>query len=384
MTLHFPLVSNYPNYRRNTISLMSTPQRVQAHPDYDGSGVQIAFVDSGFSNHADLIGRIALHVDASTHNIKEEPEVMKYTRMSWHGQMTSVISAGDGRTSNGQFRGIASGAEVVLIKISTPSFRIKEPDILRGLRWIYDARDHHNIRVVNVSVGGDWHTNDPENPLHTIVRRLTNEGITVVVASGNSGRDKLVPPASAAQAITVGGYKDHNRLDEDKWTLYNHNHGDVYDGSYKPELIAPAEWIVSPLLPDSETEAEIQSLARLLTAQSEQDVCQIVSEGQAALKLTDEEIEKIDKTLYNKLQDRIYHHKVVDANHQYVDGTSVAAPIVVAVIAQMLQANPSLSPADIRRILIDSAKPFDRFPSHLQGAGVLQARRAVEMAIVMR
>ena len=75
MTLHFPLVSNYPNYRSDTISLMPTPDRVQAHPDYDGSGVQIAFVDSGFSNHADLTGRIALHVDASTHKIIEEPRV---------------------------------------------------------------------------------------------------------------------------------------------------------------------------------------------------------------------------------------------------------------------------------------------------------------------
>lgn len=384
MTLQFPLVSNYPHYKKNTVSLMSTPERVHAHPDFDGAGVQIAFIDSGFSNHPDLTGRIAIHVDASTHTIVEEPKVMNYTDMSWHGQMTSVIAAGDGRMSNGRFRGIASGAELILIKISTPTFRIKEPDILRGLRWVYEARDYHKIRVVNVSVGGDFHSSDPDNRLHKMVRNLTDVGITVVVAAGNSGRDRLLPPASASEALTIGGYQDHNTHDEDQWTLYNHNHEVVYDATQKPELIAPAEWIVSPLLPDSETEAEIGYLARLLTARNKADVCRIVTHGQEALHLTDAEIEVINKSLYDKLQDRIFHHKVVDADHQYVDGTSVAAPIVTSVIAQMLQANPSLSPHDIRRILMESARPIDRFPDHLQGAGILQAKRAVEMALAAR
>ena len=362
---------------------MSAPERVNAHPDYTGRGVQIAFVDSGFSNHPDLSGRISLHVDASKAKIVEEPRVMKTTLMSWHGQMTSVIATGDGQVSNGRFRGIASEAEVVLIKVSTPTFRIKERDILRGLNWIYDARDRHRIRIVNVSVGGDWHTKDPNHPLHVIVRRLTHEGITVVIASGNSGRDRVVPPASSATAITVGGYNDHNTRNQDHWTLYNHNYGEAYDDSSKPELIAPAHWIASPLLPDSDTEAEIFYLAQLLKATSVDEVCQIIKNGQEALLLSDDEIKQVDKALFQKLQDRIFHHKVIDANHQHVDGTSVAAPIVTAVIAQMLQANPGLSPIDIREILMDTANPIDRFPTHLQGAGLLQARSAVEMALSM-
>ncbi len=381
MTLDFPLISNYPNYQRNTITLMPTPARVNAHPDFRGRGVQVAFVDSGFSNHVDLTGRILLHVDASADDIREESHVMQYTGMSWHGQMTSVIACGDGHSSHGYFRGIASEAELILIKVSTPSFRIKERDILRGLRWIYEARNHHNIRVVNVSVGGDWATNDPSNPLHIMIRRLTDEGITVVVASGNSARDKVVPPASAPEAITVGGYDDHNSPNPDDWTLYHHNYGKVYGGEYKPELIAPANWIVSPLLPDSETEAEIRELAKLLTAKRKDDVRRIIRAGQDALKLSDDEVKTVNQELYDKLQHRIYHHKVVDGNHQHVDGTSVAAPIVVSVIAQMLEANSSLTPADIRYILTESAQYTDRFASHLQGAGFLQASRAVEMAL---
>jgi len=381
--LQFPFVSNYPDYQVNSISLMSTPERVGALTEYTGRGIQIAFIDSGFSNHADLIGRIHLHVDASTENILEQPRVITYTGMSWHGQMTSVIAAGDGKLSNGQFRGIASEAELILIKVSTPHFQIKERDILRGLKWVYDSRDRHNIRVVNVSVGGDRVSSDPSHHLHDIVKKLTEVGIVVVVAAGNSGSDRLLPPASAPDAIVIGGYDDHNSTNQDQWTLYRHNHGHVYNGTTKPDLIAPANWIISPLLPKSETEAEIHNLAQLLTAQTEDDVLAIIADGQEALNLTDEEIEHVDEVLYDKLQNRIYHHKVVDGNHQYVDGTSVAAPIVTSIIAQMLQVKPDLTPNQVRQILMDTAQSVDRYAPTLQGAGLIQAGKAVQAVLNM-
>lgn len=381
--LQFPFVSNYPHYQSNSISLMSTPERLGAMTEYTGRGVQMAFIDSGFSNHADLAGRIVLHVDASTENILEQRRVITYTDMSWHGQMTSVIAAGDGTLSNGQYCGIAREAELILIKVSTPNFQIKERDILRGLKWIYDSRDRHNIRVVNVSVGGDRVSSDPSHHLHDIVKKLTQVGIMVVVAAGNSGSDRLLPPASAPDALVIGGYDDHNSMDQDMWTLYRHNHGHVYNGTTKPDLIAPANWIVSPLLPKSETETEIRYLAQLLTAQNEDEVLAILADGQDALNLTDEEIEQVDETLYEKLQNRIYHHKVVDGNHQHVDGTSVASPIVASVIAQMLQIKPELTPVQIRQILMDTAQPVDRYAPTLQGAGLIQAEMAVKAVLNM-
>ncbi len=381
--LQFPFVSNYPHYQTNTISLMSTPKRLGAMTDYTGRGVQMAFIDSGFSNHADLAGRILLHVDASTENILEQRRVITYTDMSWHGQMTSVIAAGDGTLSNGQFCGIANEAQLILIKVSTPNYQIKERDILRGLKWIHDSRDRHNIRVVNVSVGGDRVSSDPSHHLHDIVKKLTQAGIIVVVAAGNSGSDRLLPPASAPDALVIGGYDDHNSMDQDTWTLYRHNHGHVYNGTTKPDLIAPANWIVSPLLPKSETETEIHYLALLLTAQNEDEVLAILSDGQDALNLTDDEIEQVDETLYEKLQNRIYHHKVVDGNHQHVDGTSVASPIVASVIAQMLQVKPELTPMQIRKILMDTAQPVDRYAPTLQGAGLIQAEVAVKAVLNM-
>ncbi|MGB1285932.1 MAG: S8 family serine peptidase, partial [Aggregatilineales bacterium] len=291
MQLKFPFISNYPHYKENAVSLLSTPERVDAHPDYTGKGVTIAFVDSGFSNHPAIVDRIRLHVDASTQHIMEQPKVVQTGIASWHGQMTSVIAAGNGCYSEGKYRGIASESDLILIKVSTPDFRIKEPDILRGLRWIYDTRHRHNIRVVNCSVGGDFPSQNPDHPLHRIVRRLTEAGIVVVVASGNRGRDSLVPPASAPEAVIVGGYDDQNSLNRDDWTCFHHNYGSAYDGTPKPDLLAPANWLASPFLPDSETAAEVEVLAKVLHAQSESEVMTILQTGYETLQLTEAEIE---------------------------------------------------------------------------------------------
>jgi serine protease AprX len=67
-----------------------------------------------------------------------------------------------------------------------------------------------------------------------------------------------------------------------------------------------------------------------------------------------------------------------------VDGTSVAAPIVSSVIAQMLEANPDLTPEQIRTILKQTAIPLDSIPAEKQGAGAINARGAVEAALQFR
>src|SRR5262249_25435600 len=156
---------------------------------------------------------------------------------------------GDGQTSKGKYRGIASGAKLVLVKVSTPKGHIKETDILRGLRWVIDTHRRFNVKIVNISVGGDVVSHDPNHPLHQAVRKSTKAGVTVVIAAGNRDAHFLLPPASAADAITVGGIDDQNSLDPAIWKPYHHNYGASYDGHTKPELVAPAAWIASPIMP---------------------------------------------------------------------------------------------------------------------------------------
>ena len=55
----------------------------------------------------------------------------------------------------------------------------------------------------------------------------------------------------------------------------------------------------------------------------------------------------------------------------------IVGGITAAVIAQMIQANPKLTPQQVYNILTATAKPRDDFDSHRQGAGLLDAPAAV-------
>ncbi|MBZ0298499.1 MAG: S8 family serine peptidase, partial [Anaerolineae bacterium] len=173
--------ANYPGAQ----GLLTTLERVGALPEYTGRGVVMAFIDAGFYPHPEIAGRVRVHVDASTSRISEQMDDRYHSGdLGWHGQMTTVIAAGDGRLSNGKYRGIASGAELVLIRVGTPRGQVKEPDILRGLHWLVEAHRRFDVRVVNISVGGDFVSTDPDHPIYAAVRRLTAEGVTVVAAAG--------------------------------------------------------------------------------------------------------------------------------------------------------------------------------------------------------
>ena len=63
-----------------------------------------------------------------------------------------------------------------------------------------------------------------------------------------------------------------------------------------------------------------------------------------------------------------------------LSGTSMAAPVVSATIALMLQANPSLKPHQVKALLQLTAENRQEYDAMAQGAGFLNARAAVEMA----
>jgi serine protease AprX len=295
--------------------------------------------------------------------------------------MTSVVAAGNGSVSGGRYGGVASESELVLVKISSPRGQVKERDIFRGLRWIIDTYRRFNVRVVNLSVGGDETSVDPAHPLHWAVRRLTEAGITIVAASGNHGRGSIVPPASAVDAITVGGYDDHNTTDRRQWTGYHSDWGTAYDGSLKPDVVAPAAWIASPILPGSVVAREARWLGPLLEGESERALKRLLTQGYNDLGLSRERAMQPDQHLYELLQARINSHKLIDAKHQHVDGTSVSAAIVSALVAQMIEANPALTPGQIRTILMETAHPLDTVPRAHQGAGAIDPARAVHAAL---
>ena len=75
---------------------------------------------------------------------------------------------------------------------------------------------------------------------------------------------------------------------------------------------------------------------------------------------------------------------MISEHYKFVDGTSFAAPLVSSTVACMLEANPLLTPQQVKRILIDTAERLPGIEIDRQGWGVVAPSRAVELALSLR
>jgi hypothetical protein len=64
-----------------------------------------------------------------------------------------------------------------------------------------------------------------------------------------------------------------------------------------------------------------------------------------------------------------------------LSGTSMAAPVVAGTVALLLQANPGLTPPAVKALLQASADSSSAYTQMAQGAGFLNARAAVDLAL---
>lgn len=364
--------------------VLSTPLRLDANPAYTGKGVTIAFLDSGFYPHVDLttpVNRIVAYrnlVDADGDmSSLLEPDVA-----SWHGMMTSVVAAGNGSLSNGFYRGIAPDADVVLVKLARTG-RITDQNILDGLMWVYENRDRYNIRIVNISAGGDDEASYLHDPLSQVVEECSEVGITVVCAVGNAGHlpgHPVVPPASAPSCIAVGGLDDNNSINRARRGMYRSSYGPTVDGLQKPEVIASSIWIPAPILPDTPTAQQAELLDKLDKA-SDADLYDIIRDSDGLDPELDAALDRPVHSIRQIITLKLRRENVITKNYKYVDGTSFSAPIVSSVAAQLLEADPTLTPSNIKHILISTAERLPHYEVDRQGWGVIDPRRAVEMAI---
>jgi serine protease AprX len=168
-------------------------------------------------------------------------------------------------------------------------------------------------------------------------------------------------------------------LNGNEFGLYQSNFGVTADGTVKPEIVAPAMWVAAPILPNTKLYERAQALS-LLAAAVDYQLPALVRELKDSAELP-ESIAKADAERIRAYVDAaLQQEKIVAAHYQHVDGTSFAAPIVASVVAQMIQANPSLTPGAIKNILISTADRILTEPVIKQGYGVVNARRAVELA----
>ena len=364
--------------------VLSTPLRLDADDRFTGKGVTIAFLDSGFYPHADLTtpeNRIIAY-----HNLMDADgdvsSLLTPDVASWHGMMTSVVAAGNGSLSNGFYRGIAPDANVVLVKLARTG-RISDQNIFDGLTWVLENRERFEIRIVNISAGGDSVASYLHDPVSELVEECSRLGITVVCAVGNAGHlddHPVFPPASAPSAISVGGLDDQNSLNRAKRGMYRSSYGPTIDGLQKPEVIASSIWVPAPILPGTPTAQQAELLARLDRSDNAA-LHEIIRENPGIDPELDAAIDRPVHSIRQIIELKIRRENVINKNYKYVDGTSFAAPIVSSVCAQMIEANPSLTPSEVKRTLIDTAERLPSYEIDRQGWGVIDPRAAAEAAL---
>lgn len=312
----------------------------------DGSGVSVGIIDSGIDpNHpafADpdgtaVVANLKVVCEPLTEVFCEAVEVPNSVdtdtlSVGGHGTHVSGIAAGRpvGLSNGDTVRGAASGSDVVSLSTGAVLVIVGADT---ALNWVLEnhaapcgagvsAQACPPIKVTNNSYGpvggGEF---DPQSATVKLQQALAAEGVLTVWAAGNDGGDGSEsltnPPGQdpTPGVLSVASYFDQDTGTRDGVVSDFSSRGQAGDQSTYPDLSAPGEDITSACRP---------YLVICATGLDPRD-------GPGPL----------DIGTYNT-----------------ISGTSMAAPHVTGIIAQLFEAYPAATPAQMEQALKLSAHQF--------------------------
>jgi serine protease AprX len=319
-----------------SVSLIGA-DRVRNVLGYTGKGVTVAVLDTGIdATHPDLpFGEKVIQ------NVKVGPDLFgsgplfveglsNTDTTSGHGTHVASTAAGTGAALAGKYSGVAIGAKLVGVGAGEAVFVLTA---LEGFDWILKNRVEYGIRVISNS----WGTSgafSPDDPINVASKMAHDAGLVVVFAAGNAGPDEntLNPYCVAQWVICVAaGHKDGRTLADFS------SRGIPGDPLYHPTITAPGVDIAA---------------ARATTG--------IVINTFFAVDLIDLGADAI--------------------RYAAASGTSMATPHVSGAVALMLEANPALTPDQVKSALEQTATPMADYGVEAVGFGYLNAYEAVRTA----
>ena len=285
-----------------------------ATPGYTGAGVGVAILDSGIAPHSALDSRVVARVNLVT----DEPNAGGDP--FGHGTHIAGIVAGNRTAASWvtpEFAGgSAPAARLVDVRVLGANGAGRTSDVIAGIDWVIDHRTAYNIRVINLSLGHPVTEPSATDPLCLAVARAVSAGITVVVSAGNYGLTSdgapvlggITSPGNSPAALTVGAIdtKDTLTTSDDEVAAYSSKGPARFELVVKPDVVAPGTRIVS-------LEAQYSYVG------SAYPQWHIAGNGQNA---------------YLRLS-----------------GTSMATAVVSGGAALLLNAEPSLTPAQVKMAL---------------------------------
>jgi subtilisin family serine protease len=286
---------------------------------FTGAGVNVAVLDTGIdTDHPDLADDVVAEqcfCDAHPSprlgaccpgNVPTRSGPGSAEDDNGHGTSVSGIITSSGAVAP---RGVAPDAGIVAVKVLSSGGGGQDSSIDMGLDWVLSNHVALGIRVVNLSLGDGGEYDDPTaapcdgDPTATAIAALSAAGVAVFAASGNDGHaNGISSPACIAEAISVGG---------------------VYDAPLGPVGWCGNAVCTTALCTDSPTGPDVF-------------VCHSNS----------------DEILDILAPDWRTATSGLGGGTTAFGGTSAASPYAAAQAALLMEADPTLSPAQVRALLV--------------------------------
>jgi serine protease AprX len=291
-----------------------------------GRGVGVAVIDTGIDGD---LPDFRIGQDDSTSRVVASAVVDATATTTaadtfGHGTAVAGLVAGNGGYRDpgdplrGQYAGSAPDANLISVKVADDGGQATTLDAIYGLQFVVDHKADYDIQVVNLSFRSTSAESYTTDPLDAAVEQAWFDGVTVVAAASNLGTapDAVsYAPGNDPYVITVGATDDHGTQwkGDDIETDWS-SRGVTQDGFSKPDVLAPGAHIITTLAPNS-------AFATLCPS------C------------------------------------VVQGAYFQVSGTSLAAPIVSGVVADLLASHPDWTPNMVKGAIVNTA-------AQLRGGGI--------------
>lgn len=207
----------------------------------ENDAVRVAVLDTGISNHPDFENRIDAFYDFlhGAKNIYDD---------SGHGTHVAGCIGGNGKASNGMYRGISPYCHLIVGKVLDKNGDGNMEDMIRGIEWVIENKERYRIRILNISIGiGYIEDEDRMHELLHAVDTAWDRGIVVVCAAGNMGPGpmSISPLGSSKKVITVGCHDGGYFSGKSSRCEDYSGRGPSPYAVKKPDVVAPGTDIIS-------------------------------------------------------------------------------------------------------------------------------------------
>jgi serine protease AprX len=313
---------------------------------YTGKGIDVAVIDTGVApvEGVNVSGKIFHGADLS---FESQAGNLRYLDTYGHGTHMAGIIAGRGpKAIAGQyvndqanFLGMAPDARILSIKVAESNGATDVSQVIAAIDWVVQHRKDNglNVRVLCLAYGTDSDQSYLTDPLAYAVEEAWKAGIVVVAAAGNAGFAKqgsLTNPAYDPFIIAVGATDPKGTVLKSDDVVASFSSSSLTGmggsgGTRLVDVVAPGKSVVSLRVPNSYLDANYASTG------------------------------SVNPGLFRG------------------SGTSQAAAVVAGAAALVLQQRPTLTPAQVKRLLRDSATRLSTAATTEQGAGELNLTTAL-------